>query len=103
MDEWILLLSIAGGNGGKLKEKGFDHWQQPNSEATNELSFNALPGGYRDGLGVCTKINTTGVWWTKNQFSIQKARYFVLRSSSGCGNIFDAGMNCGMSVRCIKD
>lgn len=33
--------------GGKMKEIGIVHWHVPNSGATNESGFTALPGGYR--------------------------------------------------------
>jgi uncharacterized protein (TIGR02145 family) len=33
--------------GGKLKEMGLTHWQTPNTGATNDYGFTALPSGYR--------------------------------------------------------
>lgn len=49
-DEWTTLISLLGGEsltGGKLKESGTSHWLTPNTSATNETGFMALPGGYR--------------------------------------------------------
>ena len=48
--DWDTLISYLGGAniaGGKLKEIGFVNWQNPNTGATNESYFTALPGGYR--------------------------------------------------------
>jgi uncharacterized protein (TIGR02145 family) len=48
--EWQKLIDYLGGDavaGGKMKEAGTTHWWNPNTGATNESDFSALPGGYR--------------------------------------------------------
>ncbi len=48
--EWTILETFLGGitgAGGKLKETGTDHWLTPNTGATDETGFTALPGGIR--------------------------------------------------------
>ncbi len=52
-EEWTVLTAYLGGEsvaGGKLKETGTAHWN-PNSDATNESGFTALPGGMRGNGG----------------------------------------------------
>ena len=56
-DEWTALTTYLNGEaaaGGKLKEAGTAHWQTPNTGATNETGFTALPAGGRgyDFIGV---------------------------------------------------
>jgi len=54
--------------GGKLKEKGTSHWTTPNTGATNESGFTALPGGYRSMVnGNFVYIKTDSYWWTSSE------------------------------------
>lgn len=51
LQDWAKLASAVGGTyhaGGKLKKSGFTHWDNPNTDATNESGFTALGGGYRN-------------------------------------------------------
>jgi len=47
--DWKTLVNYLGGRwaGGQLKETGTSHWRAPNTGATNESGFTALPGGFR--------------------------------------------------------
>jgi len=50
LTEWQTMEGLLGGSGiagGKLKEIGITHWEQPNVGATNEIGFNAVGGGCR--------------------------------------------------------
>jgi uncharacterized protein (TIGR02145 family) len=50
--EFKMLEQTVGGRaiaGGRLKESGLLHWEDPNAGATNASRFTMLPGGYRSG------------------------------------------------------
>src|SRR5574344_137160 len=68
--EWTELTDYLGGAsvaGGKLKETGTTHWDSPNTGATNETGFTALPGGYRTNLGFFNNIGYHGNWWSATE------------------------------------
>ena len=87
--------------GGKLKETGTTHWNTPNTGATNESGFTALPGGFRDyGLG---GIGYTGYWWSSTEVSADHAwgRFLIYDAGVVLRDAFYKGF--GFSVRCVKD
>jgi uncharacterized protein (TIGR02145 family) len=105
-DEWKTLTKFLGGGGiagGKLKEAGLAHWNKPNSGATDEIGFTALPGGCRYGIGSFYMLHYYGFWWTT--------------SEDASGGAFTRGMDddetdvskhtgvkeVGASVRCVRD
>jgi uncharacterized protein (TIGR02145 family) len=104
--DWITLQNYLGGvsvTGGKLKETGTVHWNTPNTGATNESGFLALPGGYR------SKANGTfptkfqkGVWWSSTGSISSFGRFIVSYNSASSDYQNDNGA-FGFSVRCIRD
>ena len=105
--EWTGLTDFLGSNaGGKLKESGFDHWTSPNEGATNNSGFTALPGGYRNNLGVFDLVGTQAYWWSKTEYdnpdfsSYSWFRY--LMNTDGDPHRMFAPDHTGTSVRCLK-
>jgi uncharacterized protein (TIGR02145 family) len=105
--EWNVLITYLGGEnvaGGRLKECGIIHWFSPNSGATNESGFTALPGGSRYFLGRFFQINSICYWWSSTQFSDDYSYTISLSyDSSGLGFYNVLLKNAGLSVRCVKD
>ncbi|MFN8205881.1 MAG: FISUMP domain-containing protein [Bacteroidales bacterium] len=106
--EWMRLFEYLGGPevaGGKLKEQGTEHWASPNTEASNQSGFTALPGGYRgdknafieSGLAAYFASSkspndwTNGGWVVELYYRYQKVVY---------GNI---SYYYWVSVRCMRD
>jgi uncharacterized protein (TIGR02145 family) len=93
--------------GGKLKETGITHWNSPNTAATNESGFSALPGGYRNMGGAFGSIGYTGNWWSSTSIYIQWVGTFYYKrimnyNSSNVNSGYDV-LREGYSVRCLKD
>jgi len=104
--EWTTLTDYLGGAsvaGGKLKETGTTHWNSPNTDATNETGFTALPGGLRFNIGAFHFIGGYGNWWSATEGSATHAwdRNMDSRYSSVGRSNFDKEL--GFSVRCVRD
>jgi uncharacterized protein (TIGR02145 family) len=115
-EEWTALTGFLGSDstaGGKLKESGTTHWQKPNTGATNESGFTALPGGYRLIDGTFNNIGKYGYWWTSTKSEIVNPWYrnltyihSVINRNNGSmkGETAPRSVNeAGFSVRCVKD
>jgi len=88
--------------GGKMKYAGIEFWTTPNTGATNEISFGALPSGWRDGAGYFVNIRTSTRFWS----SSSRGDYAWVRqldNNSSRINRFTTGVYEGLPVRCIKD
>lgn len=105
VEEWNTLIVYLGGPGagGKLKEMGILHWQMPNSGATNESGFTALPGGQRGGDGSFGLINASGNWWCSYETLTDRKWHQTITFDAPYINSSIYPDNYGYSVRCLKD
>ena len=104
--EWTELTDYLGGTsvaGGKLKETGTTHWASPNTGATNETGFTALPGGFRFSIGNFDVIGDNGYWWSSTENNTDNAcyRYLNYYNYYLISNYDDEMV--GFSVRCVRD
>jgi uncharacterized protein (TIGR02145 family) len=109
--EFTTLTTFLGGAsvaGGKLKETGTTHWWSPNSGATNETGFTALPGTQRayDGQFDDAGIGDFGYWWSSTEFVYNPAdaAYYLCLDHNVSGVVRSSTRKRnGNSVRCLKD
>ncbi len=106
-EEYILLTDYLGGNdiaGGKMKEAGLEHWDSPNTGATNESGFTGLPGGFRNTTGSYVDMGSLGVFRSSSEYSTSQAWYHALYYSDSVAYWdFNMQKNSGNSVRCVGD
>lgn len=105
--EWTILTNFLGGEtgaGGKLKEIGITHWNSPNSGATNEYGFTALPGGYRSMESGSLAVGLYGLWWSSTSSTASNAWYRSMYFDDD--DVYRSSFYpvvSGLSIRCIKD
>ncbi len=109
-DEWLQLSDSYGGlgfSGGKLKEAGLSHWQSPNTGATNESGFTAIPGGHSYPNGTFLYVGTNAYFWTSSEHTPDSPSIFSWYYFPGYNyeSLGQAGYykTYGFSVRCLKN
>ena len=104
--EWQTLVDYLGGSsvaGGKLKEAGTTHWNPPNTGATNESGFTALPGGYRYGNGYFHHMGYYAFFWSSTELDSNYAWLRILGyDGSQVGRNYGY-KHSGFSFRCVRD
>lgn len=114
--EWTILTTFLSSTyfaGGKMKstgniEAGTGLWYTPNSGATNESGFTAVPAGYRSSNGLFYVIGRSGFWWSSSERSDERSligyawyRYLGFSNRYAYRGVFKK--DAGFSVRCIRD
>jgi uncharacterized protein (TIGR02145 family) len=104
--EWTILITYLGGEnvaGGMLKEIGTIHWSNPNTGATNESGFTAIPGGHRNLHGEYMGLGTLVQLWSSTEVDTYNSTLWGIQNNYSIiiGN--PVSKNNGFSVRCIRD
>jgi uncharacterized protein (TIGR02145 family) len=94
---------IGTNEGGKLKEEGLTHWLAPNTGATNESGFTALPAGAFGANGFGTIGNFASFWTSSISYSSSFAWTHEMNKSFEKIYRYDGPVSVGKSCRCLKD
>jgi uncharacterized protein (TIGR02145 family) len=107
--EWTTLTTYLGGEsvaGGKMKTIGTTYWNSPNTGATNESGFSALPGGFRFNDGSFLNVRLSAFFWSATEYDNNYAWYRILHYYYGVvyrNNPPSYYKSVGASVRCLRD
>ena len=107
--EWQILVDFLGGAlvaGGKLKMTGTSVWNAPNTGATNESGFTALPTGFRYRLN--GNFNNAGelvYFWSSTQYEFDDTKGYYRELFNDNATVYReaAYKTAGKYVRCLKD
>jgi uncharacterized protein (TIGR02145 family) len=87
--------------GGLLKDTVM-LWDQPNENASNNIGFNALPGGPRYKLGMYGLLGHNATFWTSTETDSSHAFFRYLGNSHARIGRIDNEKVEGHSVRCMR-
>jgi len=105
--EWTTLTTYLGGQttaGGKLKQTGTTLWNFPNTAATNETEFNAIPGGYRDySAPTYYLLGNVGFYWSSSEYTSNSAKARTMFYNMTVCEENHHHKSYGFSVRCVMN
>ncbi len=104
--DWTTLTTELGGESvaaGKMKSVGTAYWNSPNTGATNESGFSALPGGFRFKNGIFNNVRNSAAFWSATEVDNNGAWFSRLdyNSSNVSRNSYEKQL--GASVRCLRN
>ena len=88
--------------GGKIKTTGYTYWNTPNTGATNESGFSALPGGTRHINGSFYNVRLYALFWSATEYDGNSAWSNHVKSSNGNVHRGSGNKSSGFSVRCLR-
>jgi len=103
--EWTTLSTFLGGEsvaGGELKEIGMAHWYWPNTGATNNSGFTALPNGTKFEGGPFNLNSYWGHWWASTDGGLY-GWYVDMYCQSINVTIGNTPKRNGLGIRCLMD
>lgn len=105
--EWETLFNYLGGDsiaGAKLKDSTLIYWKSPNTGATNEAHFFALPSGGRNAAseGRFDEQFMVAHYWSNTDTASCKWVIQMHYQSAGTGKQI-IGVKNGFCIRCVKD
>jgi len=112
ISEWNTLFNFLGGGsiaGGKLKSTRTDpdahpRWNSPNTGATDQFGFNALPGGDRYyTAGQFAFLGSMGYWWSSTKRTGTLSWSPSMSTNGTDVTNYTSPFTSGFSVRCIRD
>jgi len=104
--EFITLATYVGGAstaGGKLKEAGTGHFNLPNTGATNEYGFTALPSGYSYNNTMFSNIKQAGYFYTSTDVPANGVVFRSVASATASLGTYFNYRTTGNPVRCLKN
>jgi uncharacterized protein (TIGR02145 family) len=106
-DDWNYIINYFGtgnfGPGGKMKSAGTQFWLSPNTGATNQTGFSALPAGNRNSSGSFSGYGNYGYYWSTWSDHPSTRHRWELRNTQTILAPFNVGIKDGYSIRCIKN
>ena len=103
--DWDNLITCLGGQsvaGGKLKSES-SVWNAPNTGATNESLFAAIPAATRNPNGSFDGLGSFAYWWTSTELNANSAYLVGVVTSSPSTVSSTFSKKTGFSVRLIKE
>jgi uncharacterized protein (TIGR02145 family) len=89
--------------GGQMKESGTNHWNPPNTGATNSSGFTALGGGRKNLGNYWFYLKQVGEFWTSNLMDSSDPYFYSMDYNfAGIARGWQT-INNSTSVRCIKN